>query len=60
MQKKFTLTNETRVFDNQIFYRIKALKDFADIRLGIWVALLKRKITSLMMAIAGLVIMLML
>ncbi|UNF28759.1 hypothetical protein [Bartonella krasnovii] len=34
MQKKFALTNETRVFDNQILYRIKALKDFADIKAG--------------------------
>ncbi|MET3560781.1 hypothetical protein ABID39_001497, partial [Bartonella japonica] len=27
MQKKFALTNETRVFNNQTLYRIKALKD---------------------------------
>ncbi|WP_375610517.1 MULTISPECIES: hypothetical protein [unclassified Bartonella] len=34
MQKKFALTNETRVFGKHILYRIKALKDFADIKEG--------------------------
>ncbi|GAA5098072.1 hypothetical protein [Bartonella acomydis] len=34
MQKKFALTNETRVFNNQTLYRIKALKDFADVKAG--------------------------
>ncbi|WP_409361104.1 hypothetical protein ACRPOS_007385 [Bartonella heixiaziensis] len=32
MQKKFALTNETRVFGNHTLYRIKALKDFADVK----------------------------
>ncbi|EJF87785.1 hypothetical protein [Bartonella rattimassiliensis] len=34
MQKKFALTNETRVFGNHTLYRIKALKDFADVKAG--------------------------
>ncbi|MET3589997.1 carbonic anhydrase/acetyltransferase-like protein (isoleucine patch superfamily) [Bartonella silvatica] len=34
MQKKFALTNETRVISNQILYRIKALKDFDDVKTG--------------------------
>ncbi|WP_375656314.1 hypothetical protein, partial [Bartonella sp. MR63HLJHH] len=34
MQKKFALTNETRVFGKHVLYRIKALKDFADIKAG--------------------------
>ncbi|ACS51506.1 phage related protein [Bartonella grahamii as4aup] len=34
MQKKFALTNETRVFGNHTLYRIQALKDFADIKAG--------------------------
>ncbi|WP_375618877.1 MULTISPECIES: hypothetical protein [unclassified Bartonella] len=34
MQKKFALTNETRVISNQILYRIKTLKDFSDIKAG--------------------------
>ncbi|WP_375616697.1 hypothetical protein [Bartonella sp. AP58NXGY] len=34
MQKKFALTNETRVISNQILYRIKALKDFSDVKAG--------------------------
>ncbi|WP_375632689.1 MULTISPECIES: hypothetical protein [unclassified Bartonella] len=34
MQKKFALTNETRVFGNHTLYRIKALKDFSDIKAG--------------------------
>ncbi|WP_375668655.1 hypothetical protein [Bartonella sp. AP36NXGY] len=34
MQKKFALTNETRVFGNHTLYRIKALKDFSDVRAG--------------------------
>ncbi len=34
MQKKFALTNETRVFNNQTLYRIKALRDFADVKAG--------------------------
>ncbi len=53
MQKKFALTNETRVFGKHILYRIKALKDFADIKEDTLGGLLKRKITSLMRAIAG-------
>ncbi|WP_375609542.1 MULTISPECIES: hypothetical protein [unclassified Bartonella] len=34
MQKKFALTNETRVINNHTLYRIKALKDFADVKAG--------------------------
>ncbi|UNF41231.1 hypothetical protein MNL09_03795 [Bartonella krasnovii] len=34
MQKKFALTNETRVLNNQTLYRIKALRDFADVKAG--------------------------
>ncbi|CAK01477.1 hypothetical protein [Bartonella tribocorum] len=34
MQKKFALTNETRVFGNHTLYRIQALKDFADVKAG--------------------------
>ncbi|WP_273719452.1 MULTISPECIES: hypothetical protein [Bartonella] len=34
MQKKFTLTNETRVLGNHTLYRIQALKDFSDIKAG--------------------------
>ncbi|WP_375656308.1 hypothetical protein [Bartonella sp. MR63HLJHH] len=34
MQKKFALTNETRVFGNHTLYRIKALKDFSDVKAG--------------------------
>ncbi|WP_273783982.1 hypothetical protein [Bartonella sp. AU15XJBT] len=34
MQKKFALTNETRVFNNKTLYRIKALKDFSDVKAG--------------------------
>ncbi|MGF7158093.1 hypothetical protein [Bartonella heixiaziensis] len=34
MQRKFALTNETRVFGKHVLYRIKALKDFADIKEG--------------------------
>ncbi|MBB4077292.1 UDP-3-O-[3-hydroxymyristoyl] glucosamine N-acyltransferase [Bartonella fuyuanensis] len=32
--KKFALTNETRVFGNHTLYRVKALKDFADVKEG--------------------------
>ncbi|WP_375703921.1 hypothetical protein [Bartonella sp. AD13SXNS] len=34
MQKKFALTNETRVFNNKTLYRIKALRDFDDVKAG--------------------------
>ncbi|QEE08866.1 phage related protein [Bartonella kosoyi] len=34
MQKKFALTNETRVFNHKTLYRIKALKDFSDVKAG--------------------------
>ncbi|WP_375675350.1 MULTISPECIES: hypothetical protein [unclassified Bartonella] len=34
MQKKFALTNETRVFNNQTLYRIQALRDFDDVKAG--------------------------
>ncbi|MBB4077348.1 NDP-sugar pyrophosphorylase family protein [Bartonella fuyuanensis] len=34
MQKKFALTNETRVFNNQTLYRIRALIDFDDVKAG--------------------------
>ncbi|WP_208438732.1 hypothetical protein [Bartonella grahamii] len=34
MQKKFALTNKTRVFGKHVLYRIKALKDFSDIKAG--------------------------
>ncbi len=34
MQKKFALTNEPRVFNNKTLYRIRALKDFDDVKTG--------------------------
>ncbi len=34
MQKKFALTNETRVFNNQTLYRIRALINFDDVKAG--------------------------
>ncbi|UNE54010.1 hypothetical protein [Bartonella machadoae] len=34
MQKKFALTNETRLFGNRILYRIQALKSFSDVKAG--------------------------
>ncbi len=40
-----------------ILYRICALKDFGDVKKAIQMVLLKMKATSLMMAIAGLLIM---
>ncbi|WP_375618947.1 hypothetical protein [Bartonella sp. AC134YNZD] len=33
-KKKFALTNETRVFNNQTLYRIRALRDFDDVKAG--------------------------
>ncbi|UTO29145.1 hypothetical protein [Bartonella harrusi] len=32
MQKKFAFINETRLFANHILYRIKALRDFSDVK----------------------------
>ncbi|EJF76891.1 hypothetical protein ME7_00641 [Bartonella birtlesii LL-WM9] len=34
MKQEFALTDATRVFDNRALYRIKTLKDFADIKAG--------------------------
>ncbi|VEJ46016.1 Uncharacterised protein [Bartonella vinsonii] len=34
VSKKYELTNETRVFGNRTLYRIKALRDFDDIKAG--------------------------
>ena len=34
MEAKFKLTNEKIVLRNNVFYRIEALKDFADVRKG--------------------------
>ncbi|MEE0917843.1 MAG: hypothetical protein UIQ67_06025, partial [Bacteroidales bacterium] len=34
MEAKFKLTNEKNVVGNNVFYRIEALKDFADVRKG--------------------------
>ncbi len=40
-----------------IYYRIRALNDFGDVKKAIWMLLLKMKAISLMMVIAGLLIM---
>lgn len=34
MEKKFTLTDETMQFNGKTLYRIKALKDFNDVKVG--------------------------
>ena len=34
MNKKYELTNETISFNNRKLYRIRALKDFSDIKKG--------------------------
>ncbi|VEJ45253.1 hypothetical protein [Bartonella vinsonii] len=34
MQKKFALTNEIRLFANRTLYRIKALRNFSDVKAG--------------------------
>ncbi|VEJ45271.1 Uncharacterised protein [Bartonella vinsonii] len=57
VSKKYELTNETRVFGNRTLYRIKALRDFDDIKAGQLGGVSKMRVISLMMAIAGLLIM---
>ncbi|UNE53648.1 hypothetical protein [Bartonella machadoae] len=34
VSKKYEITNETRVFDNHTLYRIRALRDFDDVKAG--------------------------
>ena len=33
-EKKYTTTGETRIIDGHVLYRIKALKDFDDVKVG--------------------------
>ena len=45
MEKKYKLTEETINVDGRTLYRIKALKDFNDVKKGIREVLLRVKIT---------------
>ena len=44
MDKKYELTRENTVLRNCILYRIKALKDFGDVKKEIWVVILRMRV----------------
>ncbi len=58
VSKKYELTNENHTFEGITVHRIRALRDFDDVRAGALGGFIENETTSPMMAIAGSMIML--
>lgn len=51
--KKYEMTSNVKEFLGHKLFQIKALKDFGDVKAGIWEVILKRKKICRIMAMLG-------